>query len=150
MELITLVAAQAITKIALEKFVGASAGELGKGMSEAVNLKAKQLGTIVKNKVKGNPSAIRALESAVQGNEEERIRLKNYLCSLWQNEESPFTQEVRKLSDEIHFELSQTQDNSSMNQVINDKATGFQNRAEYGTYNQGTNYNYFYDGPSLH
>jgi len=114
MDLITLAAAQAIAKIALDKFVESGAGELGKTMTVAIAQKVEQLGTAVWNRIKGNATAVTVLEGAAQEKPEDMQKLKNYLYSLWKDEQSEFAQEVKKLADEIHLELTQIEDNSSM------------------------------------
>jgi len=114
MDLITLAAAQAIAKIALDKFVESGAGELGKTMTAAIAQKVEQLGTAVWNRIKGNATAVTVLEGAAQEKPEDMQKLKNYLYSLWKDEQSEFAQEVKKLADEIHLELTQIEDNSSI------------------------------------
>ncbi len=114
MDLITLAAAQAIAKIALDKLVESGAGELGKTMTAAIAQKVEQLGTAVWNRIKGNATAVTVLEGAAQEKPEDMQKLKNYLYSLWKDEQSEFAQEVKKLADEIHLELTQIEDNSSM------------------------------------
>ncbi len=114
MDLITLAAAQVIAKIALDKFVESGAGELGKTMTAAIAKKVEKLGTTVWNRIKGNATAVTVLEGAAQEKPEDMQKLKNYLYSLWKDEQSEFAQEVKKLADEIHVELTQIEDNSSM------------------------------------
>jgi hypothetical protein len=99
MDLITLAAAQAIAKIALDKFVESGAGELGKSLSAALSQKVMQLGTVVWNRIKGNTTAVTVLEGAAQEKEDVQ-KLRNYLNALWKDD-SDFTQDVKKLADEI-------------------------------------------------
>jgi len=66
------------------------------------------------NRIKGNATAVTVLEGAAQEKPEDMQKLKNYLYSLWKDEQSEFAQEVKKLADEIHLELTQIEDNSSM------------------------------------
>jgi len=132
MDLITLAAAQAIAKIALDKFVESGAGELGKTMTAAIAKKVEQLGTAVWNRIKGNATAVTVLEGAAQEKPEDMQKLKNYLYSLWKDEQSEFAQEVKKLADEIHFELTQIEDNSSMTQINQDNARGWQTKVTGG------------------
>lgn len=130
---LTLAAAQAIAKIALDKFVEGGAGELGKNLTTALAQKVMQLGTVVWNRIHGNATAVAVLEGAAQEKPEEMQKLKNYLFSLWKDEQSEFTQEVKKLADELHFELTQIQDNSSMTQINQDNARGWQAKVTGGT-----------------
>jgi hypothetical protein len=127
MELITLAAAQAIAKIALDKFVEGGAGELGKKLTEPVAEKVMALGQTVWQRIKGNSPAVAVLEGAAQENPEDIQKLKNYLHALWKDERSEFTTEVKKLADEIHFELTQIEDNSTMIQT-NHGGTNFQTK----------------------
>lgn len=123
---LTLVAAQAIAKIALDKFIEGGAGELGKNLTTALSQKVMQLGTVVWNKIRGNAPAVAVLEGAAQDKPEEAQKLKKYLFKLWEDEQSEFTQEVKKLADELHFELTQIEDNSSMTQINQPNARGYQ------------------------
>jgi division protein CdvB (Snf7/Vps24/ESCRT-III family) len=133
MELITLTAAQVIAKIALDKFVEGGASELGKNLTTQLSQKVMRLGTIVWDRIRGNATAVGVLKEATQEKPEEIQRLKNYLYSLWKDENSEFTQDVKKLADEIHFELTQIEDNSSMTQINRDNARGWQTKVEGGT-----------------
>ncbi|NET57819.1 MAG: hypothetical protein F6K47_17165 [Symploca sp. SIO2E6] len=133
MDLITLAAAQAIAKIALDKFVEGGAGELGKTLSTALSQKVMQLGTVVWNRIRGNTTAVAVLEGAAQEKPEDMQKLRNYLYSFWKDENSDFTQEVKKLADELHFELTQIEDNSSMTQnIIGSNAKGWQTKVTGG------------------
>lgn len=122
----TLAAAQAIAKIALDKFVESGAGELGKTLSASLSQKVMQLGIFVWDRIKGNTTAVAVLEGAAQEKPEDVQKLRNYLNALWKDEGSDFTQEVKKLADELHFELTQIEDSSSMTQVNRDHAKGWQ------------------------
>lgn len=142
MELLTLAAAQAIAKIALDKFVESGAGELGKTLTADLSKKVMQLGTVVWNRIKGNATAVAVLEGAAQEKPEEIQRLRNYLHSQWKDENSEFAQAVKKLADEIHFELTQIEDNSSMTQVNRDNAKGWQVKVTGGEAQIGEIHNY--------
>jgi hypothetical protein len=135
MELITLAAAQAIAKVAFDKFVEGGAGELGKTMTTAVSQKVMQLGNTVWNRIKGNTAAVAVLERAAEEKPEDMQKLKNYLHSLWKDEQSEFATEVKKLADEIHFELTQIEDSSQIQN--NYGGTNSQNRISGGTVYQG-------------
>jgi hypothetical protein len=133
MELITIAAAQVIAKIALDKFVEGGASELGKNLTTQLSQKVMRLGTVVWERIRGNSTAVGVLKEAAQEKPEEVQRLKNYLYSLWKDENSEFAQDVKKLADEIHFELTQIEDNSSMTQINRDNARGWQTKVEGGT-----------------
>jgi hypothetical protein len=143
MELMTLAAAQAIAKIALDKFIEGGAGELGKNMTVAIAEKVQQLGTVVWNRIKGNAQAVEVLEGAAQEKPEEVQKLKNYLYAQWKDENSEFAREVKKLADEIHFELTQIEDNSSMTQINRDQSTGYPTKT-------GANNTNFFGGTHNH
>jgi hypothetical protein len=132
-EALTLAAAQAIAKIAFDKFIEGGAGELGKNLTTALAQKVMQLGTIVWSKIHGNATAVAVLEGAAQEKPEEMQKLKNYLFSLWKDEQSEFAQDVKKLANELHFELTQIEDNSSMTQINRDNARGWQVKVTGGT-----------------
>jgi capsule polysaccharide export protein KpsE/RkpR len=136
MESITLAAAQAIAKVALDKFVEGGAGELGKTSSQVIAEKVMQLGRVVWNQIKGNAAAVTVLKGASEEQPEEERKLKNYLYALWKNDNSEFVQEVKKLADEIHLELTQIEDNSMQIQN-NYGGTNSQNRISGGTVYQG-------------
>jgi hypothetical protein len=135
MELMTAAAAQAIAKIALDKFVEGGAGELGKKLTEAVAAKVMALGNVVWQRIKGTAPAVTVLEGAAQEKPEDVEKLRKYLYSLWQDEQSEFAAAVKKLADEIHFELTQIEDNSVQIQN-NYGGTNSQNRIN----NAGTVY----------
>jgi hypothetical protein len=131
MEVITLAVAQAMAKVALDKFVEGGASELGKKLTEPIAQKVMKLGTIIWDRIKGNATAVAALEGAAQNQTEDIQKLKNYLYSLWKDEQSEFTTEVKNLADEIHFELAQAEENSI--QIQNNYAgTNSQNRISGG------------------
>jgi len=136
-QIMTWAAAQAIAKIALDKFVESGAGELGKSLAgasaEKVKQKVQQLGNAVWNRIKGNAAVVEVLPKVAEGQPEEVQKMKNYLFALWKDENSEFAQEVKKLADEIHFELTQIEDNSSMTQNNYNKATGYQVKVSGGS-----------------
>jgi hypothetical protein len=133
---LTWAAAQAIAKIALDKFVETGAGKLGEKLSEAVAGKIKALGEVVWNRLRGNETAVKVLEGAVEEKPEDIQKLKNYLNALWKDEQSEFAQSVKKLADEIYFELTQIEDNSVQIQN-NYGGTNSQNRISGGHVYQG-------------
>lgn len=137
MDMLTWAAAQAIAKIALDKFVESGAGKLGEHLSEALSTKIKQLGQLVWNRIKGNETAVQVLQGATEEKPEDIQKLRNYLNALWKDEQSEFAQSVKKLADEIYFELTQIEDNSIQIQN-NYGGTNSQNRISGGTVYQGT------------
>jgi hypothetical protein len=136
MEIITLAAAQSIAKIVPDKFVEGGAGELGKKLTEPVAEKVMALGQTVWQRIRGNSPAVAVLEGAAQEKPEDIQKLTKYLHSLWKDEQSEFAAEVKKLADEIHFELTQIEDNSTMTQ-INYGGKNSMNRVTEGTVHIG-------------
>lgn len=114
MELITIAAAQAIAKIALDKFVEGGAGELGKKLTEPVAEKVMQLGSAVWNRIKGEPNAAGLLK-AVEAQQPEAIaELEKGLNRLWKQDKT-FAQEIQPLVQEIHQMLVKFDDVNAKN-----------------------------------
>ncbi len=113
MEIVTTTAALAIGKIVLDEFVKGSAGELGKTLTVAATKKLTELGNAVLAKIRTNRRAVEALEGAAADKPEEVQALRNYLMSLWK-QTPEFAEEVKALANDLHFELTQIQDNSSI------------------------------------
>lgn len=102
MELITLAAAQAIAKVAFDKFVEGGAGELGKKTTESVAKLIQKLGEFIWQKtIKGKPQAEKVLAGASKNSPEDAQKLKNYLNGLWKADED-FEKEVQTLVSEIY------------------------------------------------
>ena len=102
MELITFAAAQAIAKLAFDKFVEGGAGELGRRTTENVTKLIQKLGETVWHKaIKGKPQAEKVLAGAAQDSPEDVEKLKNYLNGLWKTDRA-FEKEVQTLVQEIH------------------------------------------------
>ena len=99
---LTWAAAQAIAKIALDKFVETGAGKLGEKLSEAVAAKIKALGEVVWNRLRGSETAVKVLEGAAEEKPEAVAALKQELDVLWQDEQSEFVKEVKQLATEIY------------------------------------------------
>ncbi len=124
MEILTTTAAIAIGKIALDKFVEGGAGELGKQLTTAASEKLMKLGTIVLDKLRGNQRAIEVLQGAATEKPEDIQALANYLGSLW-TQQPEFAAEVKVLADDLHFELTQIQNNSPITQNIASGGVGY-------------------------
>jgi hypothetical protein len=119
MEIVTTTVALAIGKIALDKFVEGGAAELGKKLTTAATDKLIALGNKVLSKIRGNETAMEVLVGAAAEKPEDIQKLTNYLGSLWTNTPE-FAAEVKKLANDLHFELTQIQDNSSIVTNVND------------------------------
>ncbi|MGL5060116.1 MAG: hypothetical protein ACRC62_09040 [Microcoleus sp.] len=104
-ESISTVAAMTIAKIAFDKFIEGGASELGKKVTEGVTQKVQQLAQAVWPRLKGKPEAVKVLQAAETGSEEDTQKLKNYLNSLWEKDPE-FGKQVQQLAGEIHVELT--------------------------------------------
>lgn len=103
---LTLVAAQAIAKIALDKFVEGGAGELGKKLTEKITALVQKLGQLVWHRaIKGKPEAEKVLAGAEQQVSDEVQKLTNYLNGVWQRDPD-LAKEVQQLVQEIHQEIT--------------------------------------------
>ena len=135
----------AIAKLAFNKFVESGAEELGKKLTDSATKKLVALGGAVWARIKGSKIAVKELGIAANEKlgETERTeaeqKLANYLTSLW-NKDEAFAEQVKDLADELHFELTQIEDNSSMTQV-NYGGTNYQNKISGGTVNQANTIN---------
>jgi hypothetical protein len=76
MELITLAAANAIAKVAFDKFVEGGAGELGKKTTEGITKLIQKLGeTVWQKAIKGKPQAEKVLTGAAQDSPMENFKV---------------------------------------------------------------------------
>ncbi len=124
MEVLTTAAAMAIGKIALDKFIEGGAGELGKTLTMKAATKLTALGNAVFEKIHPNKRAVEALVGASEQKPEEVQALKNFLESLWK--QSPdFEKAVKDLANDLHFELTQIENNSPIVQNIATGGTGY-------------------------
>jgi hypothetical protein len=124
MEIVTTTAALAIGKIVFDEFVKGGAGELGKTLTVAATKKLTELGTAVLDRIRPNRRAVEALVGAAEDKPEEVQALKNYLMSLWK-QTPEFAEEVKTLANDLHFELTQIQDNSSIVTNVNDGGVAY-------------------------
>jgi hypothetical protein len=123
MEILTTAAAMAIGKIALDELVKGGAGELGKKLTAQATEKLTALGSYVLDRIRPNGRAVAALVGAAEEKPEEVQALKNYLSSLLKEPE--FAKQVKTLAEDLHFELTQIQDNSSIVTHVHDGGTAY-------------------------
>jgi hypothetical protein len=117
MEIITIAAAQAIARIALDKFVEGGAGELGKKLTEPVAEKVMALGQTVWQRIKGEPNAVGLLK-AVEAEQPEAIAaLSTGLNRLWEQDQG-FAQEIQPLVQEIYQMLVQDVNAQNVQQIF--------------------------------
>jgi hypothetical protein len=123
MEVLTTAAAMAIGKIALDKFVEGGAGELGKQLTTSARDKLMELANPIWKKIRGNKRAVEVLTGAAADNAEDVQALKNYLATVWGPME--FAEQMRDLANDLHFELTQIQNNSPIVMHIADGGVGY-------------------------
>jgi len=138
-EPISTAAALALAKLAFDEFVKSGAGELGKKLTDSAEKSLMALGRAVWQRIRGKARPTAALAGAEKGDEKAQQQLKKFLKSEWQSD-LEFAEEVRKLADDLHFELTQIEDNSSMTQN-NYGGTNYQNKISGGTVNQANTIN---------
>ncbi|MBD1935216.1 hypothetical protein H6F79_25900 [Trichocoleus sp. FACHB-69] len=76
----------------------------------------------IKNKLRGNPDAERAIQAVEQGSKPELVQVTEYLQACM-DKEPAFAQEIQMMAKEI--QISNTQDNSKT-QINRDNAKGYQ------------------------
>ncbi len=103
---ITLAAAQAIAKIALDKFIEGGAGEFGKTLTVKMTELIQKLGQLVwQRAIKGKPEAEKVLTAVEQQTPGEVQKLTNYLHGAWQRDPE-LAKQVQELVQEIHQEIT--------------------------------------------
>ena len=122
-----------LAQLALNKIIEGGAGELGKGLAGETLAKVNKLGEMIWNRIKGKPEVVAALPGVEQNNPQDVQQLKVQVEQVLQDKNDDFTQEVKKLAEEIHFELTQIEDNSSLIQNNYNNATGFQVKVTGGS-----------------
>ena len=122
-----------LAQLALNEIIKGGAGELGKGLAGETLAKVNKLGEMIWNRIKGKPEVVAALPGVEQNNPQAVDQLKVQVEQVLQDKNDDFTQEVKKLAEEIHFELTQIEDNSSLIQNNYNNATGFQVKVTGGS-----------------
>jgi hypothetical protein len=129
MEPVTLTAAT-IATLAFTKSLEGSVGKLSEKFTETAIAKMDQLRQLIWNKLRGNPRAETALAAIEQGSKPDLDRLAVYLQDEMQDDPQ-FAADVRAIAQEIH--AGKLQDNSTMTQINQDNARGWQTKVEGGT-----------------
>lgn len=129
MEPATLTAAT-IAALAFTKFLEGSVGKLSEKFTEAAITKMDQLRQLIWNKLRGNPRAETALTAVEQGSKPDLERLVVYLQDEMRDD-LQFAAEVNTIAQEIN--AGKLQDNSTMTQINQDNARGWQTKVEGGT-----------------
>lgn len=89
-----------------------------------------QLRQLIWQKLRGNPRAETALTAVEQGSKPDLDRLTVYLQDVMEDDPQ-FATEVESIAKEIH--AGKLQDNSTMTQINQDNAKGWQTKVEGGT-----------------
>ncbi|WP_138506160.1 hypothetical protein [Nostoc sp. PA-18-2419] len=145
-DLITLAAAQAIAKVAFNKFFESGVGKLGEKFTEAGLKKIDELYQKIRKKLSGNAGASNALADVERGNQDALQRVAVYLLDEMQADAN-FATDVQKIADEIN--IHRVEDNSSQNQYNYggqnyQTKTGADNTNQFGNV---TNNNYYGNPP---
>ncbi len=119
-----------IAKLAFQKFLEAGAGDLGKKFTQEALKKMEQLRKLIWDKLKGNQKSQEALTKVEQGSQADLDRVISYL-QVAMDEDERFAQQVQTLAREIN--VGKIQDRSSMTQINQDNAKGWQTKVEGGT-----------------
>ena len=119
-----------IAKLAFQKFLESGAEDLGKKFTEEALSKMEQLRQLIWGKLKGNQKPQEALNKVEQGSKPDLERVISYL-QVAMDDDDKFAEEVQALATEIN--AGKIQDNSSMTQINQDNARGWQAKVEGGT-----------------
>ena len=119
-----------IATLAFQKFLEAGAGDLGKKFSQEALSKMEQLRKLIWDKLKGNQKSQAALTEVEKGSKADLDRVISYL-QVAMDDDDQFAQQVQTLAREI--KAGKIQDNSSMTQINQDNARGWQTKVEGGT-----------------
>ena len=119
-----------IAKLAFQKFLEVGAGDLGKKFTQEALRKMEQLRKLIWNKLKGNQKSQEALTKVEQGSKADLDRVISYL-QVAMDDDDKFAQQVQTLA--IEIKAGKVQDNSSMRQINQNNAKGWQTKVEGGT-----------------
>jgi hypothetical protein len=124
---VTAITASTIATLAFQEFVKSGAGELAKKFTTEAIAKMNALRQKIWDKLRGKPTAEKAIVAIQQGSSAELDRLVAYL-EVAMAEDPAFADEIRLMAQEIN--AGKIQDNSSMTQNVHDQGTGIQAKAE--------------------
>lgn len=119
-----------IAKLAFQKFLESGSEDLGKKFTQEALSKMDRLRKLIWDKLKGNPKPQEALNKVEQGSKPDLERVISYL-QVAMDEDDLFAEQVQTLATEIN--AGKIQDNSSMTQINQDNAKGWQTKVEGGT-----------------
>jgi hypothetical protein len=125
-EQLTLLLATPIAKAILDKFYEGVGSKLGEKAVELLPDKVKQLGQLVWEKcLRGKPGTDNLLEKAAQGSVGDQRKLADYLSKVLEAD-GTFRQEVQKLAEEIHLEVTQNNIQAKNVMYVTGEAQGLQ------------------------
>ena len=99
------------------------AGELGKQLTTAASKKLMELANPIWEKIRGNKRAVEVLTGAAADKSEDVQALTNYLATFWNQPE--FAETVKDLANDLHFELTQIQNNSPITTNVYDGGVAY-------------------------
>jgi hypothetical protein len=128
---ITVLSASAITTLVVQKLIESGAGELGKKFTVTAIEKMDELRQIIWDKLRGkSPRIDEALASAEKGDRPALETVAKYL-DVAMEEDTDFAAEVQAVAQVIH--AGRLIDQSTMTQINQDNAKGWQTKMEGGT-----------------
>ena len=113
----------AIAKLATQKFLESSAGELAKNFTPAAIAKMHQLWQIIRQRFQGNSRREQVLTSIESGSSQDLSRLIVYLEDVM-DENQEFAAQLQAIAREI--KASQLQENITLTQENRDNSTNYQ------------------------
>jgi hypothetical protein len=128
---VTALSTSAIVTLAIQKLIESSAGELGKKFTVTAIEKMDELRQKIWDKLRGkSPRVDEALANAQNGDSTALETVAKYL-DVAMEEDSDFAAEVQAVAQVIH--AGRLLDQSTMTQINQDNAKGWQTKVEGGT-----------------
>jgi hypothetical protein len=125
-EKITLLFATPIVKAVLDKFYEGVGSKLGEKAVELLPENVKQLGQLLWDKcLRGKSGTENLLEKAAKGSVDDQKRLADYLSKVLESD-ATLKQEVQKLVQKIHSEVTQNNIQSKNLMYVTEEAQGLQ------------------------
>ena len=120
----------AIAALAFDKFLASSATELGKRFTQTAIEQMDRLSQLISEKLNLKPKSQEAITKVKQGSQEDLQKVVSYL-EIAMDDDDEFASQIQQLAQQIN--AGKIQDNSSMTQVNQDHAKGWQTKVEGGT-----------------
>ena len=119
-----------IAALAFDKFLGSSATELGKKFTQTAIEQMDRLRQLISEKLNLKSKSQEAITKVKQGSKEDLQKVVSYL-EVAMDDDEEFASQIQQLAQQIN--AGKIQDNSSMTQVNQDNAKGWQTKVEDGT-----------------